>query len=249
MLGQRIDLLLGGDLGLWALNQVAPDNIGQVLTFDVEIMAKARSLGLSAEIGDANKIVDKTADVGLSVHYPMLIRSHVLTKYRKLYNLHPGYLPWGRGFYPVFWALWERTPAGATLHEMSQRVDEGPIVAQIQVEYYPHDTGGSLHRRVREAEERLFLEFWPRLVRGEDIPSKPQRGKGSFHYRKEFFALKRQPEWEKMTAAQLLHLVRCLSFPGYTGLELSLDGRPFELSLTAINSLPEGKVQIREVKS
>ena len=36
-------------------------------------------------------------------------------------NLHPALLPWGRGACPVFWALWERTPAGATLARLSSR--------------------------------------------------------------------------------------------------------------------------------
>jgi methionyl-tRNA formyltransferase len=45
-----------------------------------------------------------------------------------MYNLHPAYLLWGKDYYPIFWVLWEHTPAGATLHEINEGIDQGKIV-------------------------------------------------------------------------------------------------------------------------
>lgn len=233
----RVDLYLGGGVGLWALRQVSPTDVRRVFTFDRETAEAARALGLEAHDGDANALEFEAAGSGFSVHYPRIIRPHLIERYRKLYNLHPGYLPWGRGFYPVFWALWEGTPAGATLHEITAGVDEGPVVAQTRVGYTEADTGGSLHARVRGAEERLFLDYWARVAAGEEIPARAQNtGEGSSHLKREFFALKREARVGEMSGAELLRLARCLTFPGFSGLEVMLGRRKFELRL---EPLPE----------
>ncbi|PYS29089.1 MAG: hypothetical protein DMF75_17830 [Acidobacteria bacterium] len=183
----KIDLLLGSDIGVWALNCVPTDQIEQVITLDEPLAERARSLGLKTILGNVNSVPYVPARVGFSLHYQAILKPDLIAKYHKVYNLHPGYLPWGRGYYPIFWALWEATPAGATLHEITAGVDEGPIVAQIRVQYNDSDTGGSLFQRVREAEENLFLEYLPQIIDGEDIPAHPQPAGGTYHRKKEFY--------------------------------------------------------------
>ncbi|HYP52576.1 MAG TPA: hypothetical protein VEQ42_03500, partial [Pyrinomonadaceae bacterium] len=120
----------------------------------------------------------------------------------------------------------------ATLHEITPGVDEGPVVAQTRVEYAEDDTGGSLHARVREAEEQLFRDYWPRVAAGERIPARAQEaGAGSSHLRREFFALKREARVREMSGDELLRLARCLTFPGFSGLEVALGRSKFEVRL------------------
>ena len=230
----KIDLLLGSDIGSWTLDCIPVHQIEQVITFDEALAERARALSLKTILGNANSATYVPARIGFSVHYPAILNPHLITKYQKIYNLHPGYLPWGRGYYPIFWALWEETPAGATLHEITAGVDEGPIVAQIQVQYNGNDTGGSLFQRVREAEESLFLEYLPQIIEGKSIPTHPQPTGGTCHLKKEFYELKLQAEWEKLSSEDLLRLVRALTFPGHSGLEITLGEERFELRLNAL---------------
>jgi methionyl-tRNA formyltransferase len=232
-----IDLYLGSDLGMWALQQVSTDTtaIGQVVTFDTHIAEYARQLGVTVQSGDNNIEALHCSDAALSIHYPRILKPAHLARYRKAYNLHPGYLPWGRGFYPIFWALWEQTPAGATLHEMSAGVDQGPIVAQTQVAYSADDTGGTLFQRVREAEKALFLEYWAQLVAGHNLATFPQCAGGSYHSRKDFLAIKTACDWENMSSIDLVRLIRCLTFPGYPGVEITLGQSRFAISLEFID--------------
>jgi len=148
-----------------------------------------------------------------------------------MYNLHPGYLPWGRGYYPIFWALWERTPAGATLHEINAGIDEGPIVAQRRVAYSDADTGECLYQRVRAAEQQLFREYWPRIAAGEELLGSPQSGGGTYHSKREFLEMQRNAAWREMTPEDLLRLVRALTFSGYPGLQVDMADRRFEMIL------------------
>jgi methionyl-tRNA formyltransferase len=243
----RIDLYLGGELGLWGLGQTRAGEVRHVFTFDAEIAEAARARGLTAWAENANAVEFDASEVGFSVHYPRVLKPPLIAKYRKIYNLHPGYLPWGRGFYPVFWALWEGTPAGATLHEISEGVDEGAVVAQERVEFDERDTGGSLHGRVREAEKRLFLEYWGRVVAGGEIAARPQEpGRGSSHLKREFFELKERAPWAQMSGEDVLRLARCLTFPGHSGLEIASGGRRFAVRLEPLdcvnnNPSPEGR--------
>ncbi len=233
----KTDLLLGSDIGDWALNRTPADQVNQIVTLDEALAKRAQSLGLKTVLGNANSANYVPARVGFSVHYAAILKPQLIEKYEKIYNLHPGYLPWGRGYYPIFWALWEQTPAGATLHEMTAGVDEGPIVAQTNVPYNGSDTGGSLFRRVREAEENLFVQYWPQIISGENLPTHRQPLGGTYHRKKEFYELKQQAEWEKLSSKDLLRLVRALTFPGQSGLEVTLEQERFELRLNPLTML------------
>jgi methionyl-tRNA formyltransferase len=207
------DLLIGGTLGRWALERADPADVAAVVTDVEELQQAARERGLTVHDGQDYA----PAARGLSVHYQRIVPARLIDAYDGLWNLHPGLLPWGRGFYPVFWALWEGTPAGATLHELVPALDAGPIVAQEQVAYDDADTGGSLHARVQEAEQHLFDLSWPRIVAGEPLPSRPQPSDhGSSHARAEFHALK-SDGWRDLAPDRLQRLERCVEFPGFPG--------------------------------
>ena len=230
-----IDLYLGSDLGLWALDQIPFDLVNQVITLDDQISDHAEAKNLKVNFGNANEVDFEPAQVGFSVHYPRILKQDLISCYQKIYNLHPGFLPWGRGYYPVFWALWEGTPAGATLHEIVAGVDEGPVVDQIQVEQVPHDTGYSLFARVRQAEKQLFMKYCAKIAEGENLPAFVQPPGGTYHTKKDFYGLKNPENWRSMTAAELVKLIRCLSFPGYSGLEVFEGGKKFSLSAEMVD--------------
>lgn len=234
-MASKIDLLLGRDIGHWALEQTPTEAIRQVFTFDSQIAEAAKAKGVETIEEDINTRSFTPSGVGFSVHYPKLLKPEVITRYKKVYNLHPAYLPWGRGFYPIFWALWEGTPAGATLHEIDAGIDSGAIVDQVEVAHFEHDTGGELYERVRMAEKELFLRHLPKMIEGEELPSRSQQKGGTYHSHKEFKNLKENLN-PQMTVSDLLRLIRCLTFPGYPGLKVQMGERSFEVHLEPLSS-------------
>jgi folate-dependent phosphoribosylglycinamide formyltransferase PurN len=208
------DLLIGGTLGRWALERARPEDVAHVVTDDPELAAAAAARGLCVR---ADHDFAPSAR-GLSVHYQRIVPGRLIDAYEGLWNLHPGLLPWGRGMFPVFWALFDGEPAGATVHELVEALDAGPVVAWTQVDVRHDDTGGSLHGRVQAAEKALFDEYWPRIVAGEALPASPQPAAGgSSHTKADFLALKERG-WRELSPGRRAHLERCLEFPGYTGL-------------------------------
>ncbi len=230
-----VDLYLDGPFGQWILNNVDASDVGHVVTTDAAFERYATERDFKVCLGAPRSVNFQNQKVGFSGHYHRVFSPDFLSRYTKMYNLHPGFLPWGRGYYPVFWALWEGTPAGVTLHEITPGLDEGPVVAQTQVPYSAADTGATLFERVREAAQRLFLTHWPRIVSGEPLPSFPQAGNGSFHSKAEFFALKESAPLSTMSGAEVMLLIRALSFPGYSGLEVQLGDRRYEVALKVLD--------------
>jgi methionyl-tRNA formyltransferase len=67
-------------------------------------------------------------------------------------NVHPSLLPQYRGPEPVYWVIADGAArTGITLHRAVPKVDAGPILAQAAVAVDPHDTSGTLTRRLVEA--------------------------------------------------------------------------------------------------
>lgn len=125
-------------------------------------------------------------DYVLGIHYPYLVkRAFLQIPKHGFLNLHPAYLPFNRGWHTPSWAILEGTPAGATLHVMSEELDRGDILHQKRVEVGPADTADSLYQRLKQAEFEVFREAWP-AVR-DFVATRTPQGKtaGTVHRRQE----------------------------------------------------------------
>lgn len=215
-----IDLLVGGTLGAWALRNAPVPLVRQAVCLDDDLIALAAQLGHRVYAGDPRHPGFSTGAAALSVHFPLILDADLIDRYRgAIWNLHPGLLPWGRGMYPVFWALWEGTPAGATLHELTVGLDAGPIVEQKRVAVLASDTGGRLHERVQAAERVLFARWLPRLAGGQRPPSTPQSPGGTYHALAEFEFLRDEGRYE-VPRSDRERLARCLTFPDHPALPM-----------------------------
>ena len=216
----RFDLLLGSDIGLWIVERVDPADAAAVVTRSDEIAAAARERGLAVRATVATGDGDNRRTgpgYALSAHWPAVLGSNELGLYEQAWNIHPGLLPWGRGYGPVFWALWAGEPAGASLHIMTVGLDRGPVVDQRPVDVRDDDTAADLYGRVLEARKELFSEWWPRLTAGERPAGRPQVSGGSYHARAAFLALRDAPPLTDMSGVDLVRLCRALAMPGMPG--------------------------------
>jgi hypothetical protein len=209
-----VDLFVGGALAAWALRHAPVELVRQVVCLDAELAALATDLGHDVFAGDPHDSAFVPGRAALCVHFPRLLAPELIARYDgAIWGVHPGLLPWGRGRHPVFWALWERTPAGATLHQLGAELHAGPIVDQHEVPVLDDDTGGSLHARVERAERELFTRWLPRLAGGERPPATPQPPGGSHHTLAEFEYLRDEGRYE-VPRAERERLARCLDLSG-----------------------------------
>ncbi|MFB6347325.1 MAG: methionyl-tRNA formyltransferase [bacterium] len=101
-------------------------------------------------------------DYLLSLFFNQIIPPEVLEKpEERSINLHPGFLPEYRGFSPVFWQLLndEKTVA-CTLHQLTDRLDAGPVYDELTVPVKPRDSYFSLYRRLADEGANLLVRFF-----------------------------------------------------------------------------------------
>jgi len=117
----------------------------------------------------------------VSYGYRHMLRSPLLAEYRRrAVNLHVSYLPWNRGADPNFWAWFDGTPKGVTIHVIDEGLDTGDIVEQELVTFSSSETLTSSYEALRRKVEALFDRVWPAL-RGGEIAGRRQEGSGSVH--------------------------------------------------------------------
>ena len=97
----------------------------------------------------------KSFSLVISMHCKQLF-PEALVKRCKCINVHPGYNPMNRGWYPQVFAVINELPIGATVHEIDGELDHGPIIDRVLVQQNSWDTSLDLYNRILEAEMQLL---------------------------------------------------------------------------------------------
>ena len=152
-------------------------------------------------------------------------------------NLHPSFLPWGRGKHSTFYALRDGEPFGVTIHWAVERLDAGDIAWQRQIRIDPEDTSTTLITAARESVIELFLECWPTIKDGE-IPRNPNPLlRGSYHDSTEIEEASRIQLDQCYSGRQFLNLLRARTCPPHPASWFEQDGHRYEVRVE-INPLP-----------
>jgi len=232
---RRLSLLARGKVGLAVAEFLASRRGLSVVSWQATDLAPR----LRALFPRARAVKDPTtaayaahlrrdADGVLSAHCSVVLPQSVLDATPHPLNLHPGYLPWGRGYWPTYWAIADRSPAGCTLHRMVALVDKGALIARRRVPVLPVDDGETLTARVAEAEIALVRETWPALSSGRYKTFFPKE-KGTYHDRAEGLSARRLKGSTRMTARAFVDLARAFTDSRFDG--ASVDGVHLRLSL------------------
>lgn len=90
-------------------------------------------------------------------------------------NLHPSSLPAWRGADPVAWQLLTASAQiPCTVHRMTERSDDGPVVAEGSVAVQPGEDRGTLLRRAGGTLGLLAAEALAAVADGTELPERPQ---------------------------------------------------------------------------
>jgi methionyl-tRNA formyltransferase len=103
----------------------------------------------------------------------------------RIYNTHPSLLPLHRGWQPVFFSVLENTAIGVSIHQVSQGLDKGKIVAQSEIKLSKEDTLKTIHTKCRLRIMEMILDGWHSMMNGTSELTE-QSGVGCYHSRVEF---------------------------------------------------------------
>lgn len=150
-------------------------------------------------------------DYIFGIHFPYIIPSKFIQLPKiGFLNLHPAFLPFNKGWHTPSWAILDNTPFGATLHFMSEALDEGEIIHQKQIDVRPEDTADSLYQRVMEVEVEVFKEALPELISLKPS-SIQQNGEGTSYRKKDLGQIQEIFLDENYSGKNLINKIRGLT--------------------------------------
>ncbi len=83
---------------------------------------------------DQPLVANPDVDWIVGFHYRHKVPTAILDEHpHHVLNIHPSLLPLNRGAHPDFWAWYDNTEHGITIHEMDEHIDTGPILVQTAV--------------------------------------------------------------------------------------------------------------------
>lgn len=173
-------------------------------------------------------------DFFFSFYYREMLKRELLEiPKRGALNMHGSLLPKYRGRVPVNWAIIHgETETGATLHYMTEKPDNGDIVAQQAIPILPNDTALQVFQKVTVAAEIALNVCLPDLLAGRAKAVKQDLSKGAY-----FGGRKAEDgviDWSK-SAQEVHNLVRAVA-PPYPGAMTQLMGKPMRILQTLLIS-------------
>jgi methionyl-tRNA formyltransferase len=193
-----------------ALGYDTPDVVFSVKNPDPEPF-----LAEGARVMDIKNNVDHLAqhyDLIFSVHCKQIFPA-ILVKTVRCVNLHPGLNPYNRGWFPQVFSIMNGLPLGATLHEMDEGVDSGPVIAQKEVPVYAHDTSKTAYDRVIRAELDLLDAHLPAVLSGNYETFQP--AEGNYNSISDYRRLCEIPLDASATYGQVINHLRALTHEPY----------------------------------
>ena len=169
-------------------------------------------------------------DFFFSFYYREMLKRELLEiPKRGALNMHGSLLPKYRGRVPVNWAIIHgETETGATLHYMTEKPDNGDIVAQQAVPILPDDTALQVFQKVTVAAEIALNGVLPALLAGTAPRVKQDLSKGGYWGGRRAEA--GVSDWSQ-SAQQIHNLVRAVA-PPYPGATTQLLGKPMRILQT-----------------
>ncbi|TRO65115.1 dTDP-4-amino-4,6-dideoxyglucose formyltransferase [Christiangramia sabulilitoris] len=181
-------------------------------------------------VNDHKEEIIKNYDLVISVHCYQFFPKRIVDNIRSI-NIHPGYNPINRGWYPQVFAIVNNLEIGATIHEMDEKLDNGPIICRMLVEKYPWDTSLDIYNRVLEAEMQLFYTYFDQIFDNTYEKIVPE-GRGNFYSKKDFYKLCEINLNENATYGQVINRLRALTHGEYQNAFFQEDGKKIFLNLT-----------------
>ena len=129
-------------------------------------------------------------------------------------NIHPGYNPYNRGWYPQVFAIINKERLGATIHLMDEHVDHGAIIDRQEVKIESHYTSKEAYEMVLGAEVELFRKNIRQIVENKYQTIEPEI-EGEYHSIGDYNKLCKIDLNEQTTFGDAIDKLRALSHDAY----------------------------------
>ena len=151
-------------------------------------------------------------DMVISLHCKQLFPQELVANV-KCINVHPGFNPYNRGWFPQVFSIINKLECGVTIHKIDGKLDHGNILFQEKIEMYDWDTSLSLYNRIQEKEIEILRKHLYEILTQELKGFIPKEG--NVNTLKDFKKLCQIDLSEKVTMREAIDRLRALSHGDY----------------------------------
>ena len=170
-------------------------------------------------------------DLFLSLHCKQLFPDEMVNNYLCI-NVHPGYNPYNRGWFPQVFGIMNKLPIGVTIHKMDAELDHGPILWQETLEMYDYETSKDIYDRILALEMRLMDEHLEDLLTG-NYTLTPMAEEGNVNYKQDFDALCEIDRDRPATYGEVIDYLRAMTHAPYNNAYfVDADGKKVYVGIT-----------------
>ena len=152
-------------------------------------------------------------EVVFSIHCKQLFPKELIDACRCI-NVHPGYNPINRGWFPQIFSIIHDLDIGATIHEIDEKLDHGAIIAREKVEKLATDTSEILYERILTKELELIDKHIISIL-NDSYKTIPMENEGNLFLKKDFEALKEIDLNKKVSYKEAINYMRAMTFEKY----------------------------------
>jgi methionyl-tRNA formyltransferase len=202
------------------LNEIINDGIYQKDDFyffyspnNLKFKEKYKDISFTAlSIKDnLNEIINKY-DMIFSLHCKQIFPEKLVTAMRCI-NIHPGFNPFNRGYYPQVYSILNKLPVGVTIHEMDALLDHGPVILQEQVIIDPWDTSYDVYKKIQLKEVELLSNNLRNII--DNNYTALAVPEGNLNMKKDFDNLCEIDLNKMVTFREAIDFLRAMTFNGY----------------------------------
>ena len=154
---------------------------------------------------------------------------------RNSLNIHPSYLPQGKGSDPVLWSQINGLPQGATLHAITEQLDSGPIYVRQMVDTPIFSAGIDCYEEVVRSCIAIFAHAWPDIRSGVIKPFLPDETAYSIPNKRNTTLAHQNRDYDQLEGSQKELITWLLAYnygPDFLPI-ITVHGVDYKLNLTA----------------
>lgn len=168
---------------------------------------------LDLKKNDDISFIKSNFDLIFSIHCKQIFPLDLVNSIKCL-NVHPGYNPINRGWYPQVFSIINKLDIGATIHEIDDQLDHGFIIARELVKKNSFDTSESLYNKVVEKEIELLDKHLENIINNTYEAFAPEK-EGNLYLKKDFNALLELDLNEQVSIGDFIDRLRALTHGNY----------------------------------
>lgn len=152
-------------------------------------------------------------DLFISLHCKQLFPDKMVNE-QICINVHPGYNPYNRGWFPQVFGIINKMPIGVTIHKMDTELDHGPILYQKQLKLNAYDTSKDVYDRILQTEMELVEEHLEDILNGS-YELTPMKEEGNLNTKYDYEAMREIDLSKQATYGEVIDFLRAMTCPPY----------------------------------